>query len=140
MREIPLNLWRTPQHTGQAHVPRPEHSPFQVEDSPWRSGTAIAIPIWSAGIPVADNRKVIREKSARIAIRTGWTPDLDLIWKKQRNDGFEACFGTCSARCDAGCRYYQACRSLSAEPLGSALPNPLFLGEITERRSAVAGN
>ena len=125
MREISLTLWETPHNTDQAEVSGPE-------DSTWQSGTAIAVQTRVAGIPVAVNDRVVREKSIRMAIRTGWTPDIDLIWKQQRNDGFETCFGTCSARCDVGCSYYKACRYLSAEPIGPALPTPQYFPEIAD--------
>ena len=76
--------------------------------------------------------RVVREKAQRLAIRTGWTPDLDFIWQWQRREGFQPCFGSFGRQCRPPCRWWEVCHRLSEEPVDSPTPT---LGIEPERRT-----
>lgn len=76
-------------------------------------------------------RKIIdiREKAVRIAVRTGWMPDLDFIWKWQQSEGYEPCFGSCCESCTKRCRWYKGCLKVSREPIDSPWPTGKIAGQ-----------
>jgi len=70
------------------------------------------------------DRRVVHEKAVRLAIRTGWTPDLDLIWDRQQREGFQPCFGSFGAECGTACRWREDCVRLSTESTEAPMPVP----------------
>lgn len=70
--------------------------------------------------------QIIREKAFRLGIRTGCTPDFNLIWESQRFNGFDCCFGSHSQHCTGLCRWHDKCCLVTQEPIDTPLPAPLF--------------
>ena len=77
-------------------------------------------------VPFISPSHLVREKAFRMAIRTGWMPDFNLIWESQRQQGFSMCFGSPSESCDRNCRWFEKCRELVSEPVDTLLPTPAF--------------
>jgi len=61
------------------------------------------------------DRRIIREQAVRLAIRTGWTPDLEFIWSWQESEGADPCFGSYTDRCLSKCRWVAACKTFASE-------------------------
>ena len=75
------------------------------------------------------DRRKVSEKAIRIAVRTGWTPDVDLIWETQEAGGGSACFGCFAPTCPRDCRWWRQCKVLSDEAIkfpfpGADTPHP----------------
>ena len=68
----------------------------------------------------ADKPRVIREKAVRLGVRTGWMPNVDLIWRWQAHEGFRTCFGEFQAGCNPDCRWRNDCVQVRNEPLATA--------------------
>ena len=71
-----------------------------------------------------ENPHIIREKALRLAVRTGIAPDLDFVWRWQKEEGCEMCFGSFTDTCPLRCRWYGRCKSLWEEPLDYPWPIP----------------
>ena len=101
------------------------HTSFSIESkrkpTPMKWLMHQSPPTW---VPVVQTRHVIKEKAFRLGIRTGCTPDFNLIWEHQRLQGFMTCFGAPSEHCDRICRWYDQCHRLSLEPLDTPFPMP----------------
>lgn len=68
-----------------------------------------------------------RDRAVRLAVLNGHMPNFDLIHSRQRSEGYEACFGRCTAVCQlTQCRWHRECTMLlegaDAAQKGDALP------------------
>ncbi|MEK6643074.1 MAG: hypothetical protein AABZ08_04140 [Planctomycetota bacterium] len=80
-------------------------------------GTPIAIAEIHGSFPAHESPWIIREQALRLAIRTGWTPNVDLVWKWQTHEGNRPCFGQFKDACNPECRWRPDCQRLRAEPV-----------------------
>ncbi|HUN82686.1 MAG TPA: hypothetical protein VMV81_14370 [Phycisphaerae bacterium] len=76
------------------------------------------------GPPTGRNPHIVREKALRLALRTGWTPDVDLIWESQELDGSERCFGFFKRVCPEACRWRGICRWVAQEDISAPVGGP----------------
>lgn len=85
---------------------------------------------------VREDQAVIREKAIRIAVRTGWAPDVDFVWTAQEHDGSGICFGSYRPGCSRKCRWLERCRVLSGEPIDSPWPEHYHAADFGADNSA----
>jgi hypothetical protein len=57
--------------------------------------------------------RTVRDRAAVLAVKTGQSVDLDLIWEWQRQEGGPPCFGTEPHCPEMDCRWRTQCHMLS---------------------------
>jgi hypothetical protein len=56
--------------------------------------------------------EVVKELALRMAVATGYTPEVDFIWAVQESENNTPCFGRAEKCPEKGCRWRKECRQL----------------------------
>ncbi|MBI5763046.1 MAG: hypothetical protein HZA51_05930 [Planctomycetes bacterium] len=83
-------------------------------------GTLLAIGERHDCAPPAVIPRITREKAVRLGVRTGWMPNVDLIWRWQAHEGYRSCFGEFQTGCNPDCRWRKDCAQVRNEPVAAA--------------------
>lgn len=86
---------------------------------------------------VREDQAVVREKAIRLAVRTGFAPDLELVWDLQKLERGRICFGAYQATCPLSCRWSERCRLLTREPVDSTWPGLYHQSAVKQPSSAL---